>query len=786
MAKFINRKSLKVLEYDKILLQVANYTSSQLAKNTVLSIKPSIQLEEAEHLLNLTGQAIEILYEHLASPSFSLDEMESILDSAQRHMTLSCGDIIKVGRLLRTARLAFSTIDKINSDSIQDIKDIANLFFYDNELESNIYSSILSDNEVSDNASSALKSIRQSIKACNEKIRQKLNSYVTSASYSSYLQDSLITMRNNRYVIPVKSEYVKQVSGLVHDQSSSGSTVYIEPMAVVEMNNQLRGLCAEESNEIERILQYFSQKINICCENLRDTYERLAYLDSIFAKARYAQEIRGNYVQLNKDGYVDIILGRHPLIDKQKVVPVSISIGNGYNTLMITGPNTGGKTVCLKLVGILSLMAASGIFPPCSADSKLAVFDNIFCDIGDEQNIEQSLSTFSSHMTNLIYICDHVTPNCLLLLDELGVGTDPTEGSALAISLIEYFKNKGCKTVTSTHYSELKEYSLVTDGVVSAGMDFDPLTFAPTYKLIMGQSSSSNALEIASALGLKKHIIQSARGRLSKEKIAFDNVIRGAERSRRLAKEYEDKAKQNYEKTLESTHMAEIALEEVNEQKRKLEEKLKKGAKELLYDYLEEADELIENIKECVRKGDESALFEARKLRKKLADMTVEEQKPVKKIIPEKGKIQVGDRVFISSLNNDGEVLSINEKKGECQVKVGILTTNIKLSACQKIVDNREKQDAKVTVVKEFSNKAFSFELNLIGQRVDEALFNLDAYLSEAVLHNCNEVRIVHGKGTGILRKAVHEYLSSSPIIAEFRLGKYGEGETGVTIATLK
>lgn len=431
MAKFINRKSLKVLEYDKILLQVANYTSSQLAKNTVLSIKPSIQLEEAEHLLNLTGQAIEILYEHLASPSFSLDEMESILDSAQRHMTLSCGDIIRVGRLLRTARLAFSTIDKINSDSIQDIKDIANLFFYDNELESNIYSSILSDNEVSDNASSALKPIRQSIKACNEKIRQKLNSYVTSASYSSYLQDSLITMRNNRYVIPVKSEYVKQVSGLVHDQSSSGSTVYIEPMAVVEMNNQLRGLCAEESNEIERILQYFSQKINSCCENLRDTYERLAYLDSIFAKARYAQEIRGNYVQLNKDGYVDIILGRHPLIDKQKVVPVSISIGNGYNTLMITGPNTGGKTVCLKLVGILSLMAASGIFPPCSADSKLAVFDNIFCDIGDEQNIEQSLSTFSSHMTNLIYICDHVTPNCLLLLDELGGGTDPTEGSAL-------------------------------------------------------------------------------------------------------------------------------------------------------------------------------------------------------------------------------------------------------------------------------------------------------------------------------------------------------------------
>lgn len=786
MAKFINRKSLKILEYDKILLQVANYTSSQAAKNTVLSIKPSVDIVEARRLLDMTRQAREILYEHLSAPSFSLDEMELILDSAQRHMTLSCADIIKVGRLLRTARLVYTAIDKVNSDKVADIKDIAKSIFYDNELENDIYSSILGENEVSDNASSALKSIRQSIRACNEKIRQKLNSYVTSSSYSNYLQDSLITMRNNRYVIPVKSEYVRQVSGLVHDQSSSGSTVYIEPMAVVEMNNQLRGLCSEESNEIERILQNFSQKINYCCENLRLSYDKVAYLDSIFAKARYAQEIKGNIVELNDDGYVDIVLGRHPLIDKQKVVPVSIGIGNGYNTLMITGPNTGGKTVCLKLVGILSLMAASGIFPPCSADSKLAVFDNVFCDIGDEQDIEQSLSTFSSHMTNLIYICNHVTSNCLLLLDELGGGTDPTEGSALAISLIEYFKNKGCKTITSTHYSELKEYSLVTEGVATAGMDFDPLTFAPTYKLIMGQSSSSNALEIASSLGLKKNIVESARGRLCKEKIAFDNVIKGAEKSRRLAQEYEEKAKQNYEKTLDATHKAEIALEELNEQKKKLEEKLKKGAKDLLSDYMEEADELIENIKECVRKGDESALFEARKLRKKLGDVSIEEQKPQKSYVPRSGKIEVGDIVFIESLNNQGEVLSINEKKGECQVKVGILTTNIKISACQKIADNGEKQDSKVTVVKEFSNKPFSFEINLIGQRVDEAIFNLDAYLSESVLHSCSEIRIVHGKGTGALRKAVHDYLRTSPLIADFRLGKYGEGETGVTIATLK
>lgn len=786
MAKFINRKSLKILEYDKILAQVANHTSSVYAKNTVLSIMPSIDLSQAQYMFNLTEQAYEILYEHLISPSFAMDETEEILDSASKFMTLSCADIVKVGRLLRTSRLVYNAIYKINSQTIQDIKGLLNNLYIDNELENSIYESILGDNEVSDNASPALKSIRQSIKACNDKIRQKLNSYVSSADFSSYLQDSLVTMRNNRYVIPVKSEYSRQVKGLVHDQSASGATVYIEPMAIVEMNNELRGLCAEENNEIGRILQYFSQKITYVCDNLKLSYDNIAYLDSIFAKARYSQEIKGMKVELNDSGIVEIVEGRHPLIDKQKVVPVSINLGIDYNTLLITGPNTGGKTVSLKLVGILSLMAASGIFPPCSEDSKLAIFENVFCDIGDEQNIEQNLSTFSSHLTNLIYICNHVTSNCLLLLDELGGGTDPIEGSALAISLLEYFKNKGCKTITSTHYSELKEYSLVAEGIASAGMDFDPITYAPTYKLIMGHSSSSNALEIAASLGLKKQIVENARGRLSKEKIAFDNVIKGAEKSRRIAREYEEKAKENYLISQKSAQEAKDALEELNIQKQKLEEKMRKGAKDLLSDYLEEADELLEEIKESVKQGDEQALFEARKLRKRLSDIKVEEQKPQRDYLPVDGDVEIGDKVFVTSLNNQGEVVDINRKKGQCQVKMGILTTTIKLSDCQKIQVKEKNDKIKVTVSKEFSNIAFSFEINLIGQRVDEALYNLDNYLSEAILHNCGEIRIVHGKGTGTLRKAVQDYLKTSPIVDTFRLGKYGEGETGVTIVTLK
>ncbi|MDE6188672.1 MAG: endonuclease MutS2, partial [Clostridia bacterium] len=486
MGKFINRKTLKVLEYEKILGAIANYTSSELAKTTVLSITPTVELEQAGYLLDLTEQAYKITYEHCVSPSFSVDVMTDILSNAQRQAALSCLDVLKVGRLLRTSRLLYNAISGINDAEVGDIKVLLNDLYIDNELENSIYSSILGENEISDDASSALKSIRQSIKNCNDRIRQKLNSYITSANYASYLQDSLITMRNNRYVVPLKSEYAKQIKGLVHDQSSSGATVYVEPMAIVELNNELRTLRAEESNEIERILQFFTQKIGYASESLTSSYKRVAYLDSIFAKARYAEEIKGQRVRLNSQGYVNIIDGRHPLIDKEKVVPVSISVGGDYNTLMITGPNTGGKTVCLKLMGILSLMIAGGIFAPCDADSTLAVFDNVFCDIGDEQNIEQNLSTFSSHLVNLIYISNHVGENCLLLLDELGGGTDPIEGSALAISFIEYFKDKGCKTVTSTHYSELKEYAFATKGVGIAGMDFDPRTLAPTYKLIMG------------------------------------------------------------------------------------------------------------------------------------------------------------------------------------------------------------------------------------------------------------------------------------------------------------
>ena len=783
---FINRKSLKILEYDKILSSIANYASSVPAQKYIMALRPSLDIDEVNYQLDLTSQAYRIMFDLCMTPSFSIDEIEEILSIAEKHATLSPSDILKIGRLLKCSRVLSNNILSLNDESIIDIKSLAQSLFFDSELAKSIYESILGENEISDNASSALKSIRQGIKNCNERIRQKLMSYITSSSYSNYLQDSLITMRNNRYVIPLKSEYSHQIKGLVHDQSASGATVYVEPLAIVELNNELRTLVAEENNEIERILQYFSQKISYICENLRISYDLIAKLDCIFSKAKYAQEIKGKRVKVNKDGYVNIIKGRHPLIDKNKVVPVSISVGGEYNTLLITGPNTGGKTVCLKLVGILSLMTASGIFPPCDEESSIAVFDNVFCDIGDEQNIEQNLSTFSSHLTNLIYICNHVTKNCLLLLDELGGGTDPAEGSALAISLIEYFKNKGCKTITSTHYNELKEYSFVNDDIATAGMDFDPLSFAPTYKLIMGHTSSSNALEIATALGLKTEIVDNARKRLSSEKVAFDNIIKGAEKARREALELEEKTRQNYIVSQESAQKAKDVLDELNDKKAKLEEKMRKSAKELLGDYLDEAEELVDELKELVKKGDEKALFEARRIKKKLSDIEIFTEKPTTKITELNGEIEAGDKIYIKNLDKIGEVISVNDKKKECLAKVGILTTSIKLKDCQKVKIEEPKPQPKVTITKEFSNKPFSFEINLIGQRVDEALYNLDNYISEAILHNSTEIRVVHGKGTGILRKAVQEYLRTCPYVDSYRLGKYGEGESGVTIVTLK
>lgn len=783
----IESKSLKVLEYDLVLSKLSEFAYSGMAKKFIMQSKPAQSLQLTRELLEETSQADKILYEHCVSPSFAFDDITEAIESARKMSTLSISNIIRIGRVLKVARNFKTNISKINDNSLDLMQRMASNLYINNDLEQSIYKSFYGDSEVSDDASLNLKTIRQNIRNCNTKIKQKLASYISQSKYSSILQDNVVTMRSNRYVIPVKSEYKGQISGLIHDQSSSGATLFVEPMVVVELNNELRTYELQEKQEIANILAKFTYDICQEVECINESFNLIIKLDSIFARAYYSKSIKAINPTINDKNIFKIINGRHPLISPDKVVPVNVSLGEDYKVIVITGPNTGGKTVTLKLAGLLTLMAMSGIFIPAQEGSQISFFDNIFCDIGDEQSIEQSLSTFSSHMANLTHICDNISENSLILLDELGAGTDPVEGSALAVATIDYFREVGCLVMTTSHYNELKEYSFVTPSVKNASMDFNPITFEPTYKLLIGLSGNSNALQIARRLGLNPDIIANAKSRFSKEKINFDSIIAGAEKARREAEDLRKQAKDELEQSLINSNIIECKLKEIENAQEKLNAKLSKGLKELLSDYNWEAEELMEELKEKVKQGDEKALFEARTIKKKLSDINLDNQtQRASTINYDDSAIKVGDKVHISSLNNVGEVASINDKRGEYCVKVGILTTNIKQSDAKKIFSSQKIVKTNTVIRKEFSNIPCPMEINLLGQNCDEAIYNVEQYLSDAVMHGYNEVRIVHGKGTGVLRKALHEHFKGHSMIASFRLGKYGEGENGVTIVTLK
>jgi len=777
----INQKSLKTLEYDKILNMLSVYAASETGKRGIFNLSPSSSYDKALSELNMTKEADKVLYTHTVSPSFSFDDVTDCLMRAKKLSTLSMGEVLKIGRLLKSSRVVFSSIGDLKDDEITIIRAMAEQLFISFTLEKDIYRSIISETEMADNASSELKSIRQSIVRCNDKIREKLNSYITSSSTVKYLQDNIITMRNDRYVIPVKSEHRGQISGLIHDQSQSGSTVFVEPMMVVELNNELKILMADEEKEIYRILKEFTTRISVITERLSVNQEIMTELDMVFAKALFSKHLNAKCPEINSKGYTDIINGRHPLIEKDVVVPVSIRLGEGYKILMITGPNTGGKTVTLKLLGLLTLMGLSGMFIPASEGSSISVFDNIWCDIGDEQSIEQSLSTFSSHMTNLIGITDNLVGKSLVLLDELGAGTDPQEGAALAMAITSYILKSGSYGVITTHYPELKEFALVTDSVENASMDFNPDTFKPSYSLVIGIPGASNAIHIASRLGLKEEIVEKAKNLLSEDKIKFENVLLQAEEARRKADDVKNEleAKRNYLdgeiKRLE--HEKNNLLKE----KEKIQNNAQRETKRLINEAMSEVNEIIGELKEMLDDAENIDIFKAHKLRKKLEDITTEdylEEKEVK-IEAEEGEIKEGDKIFINSLKNFGVVESIN-KKGEYTVKMGALTTTVRPQDAVKV--KSEDEEKKVNVIRPFNMVAAKPEINLIGQTSEEALYNLDKFINDAVTGGLNEVRIVHGKGTGTLRKAVSDYLKSCPFIEDYRKGVFGEGENGVTI----
>lgn len=672
-----DQKSLTTLEYPKILDRLATFAQSQGGKKKASELVPYEKIADALHALNETAEADRVLFEYSLSPSFAVDDIGDILVKAKKGATLAIPDIMKVGRSLRVSRRLKYTIDKVKDCPL--LADMAMGLFENDTLEKKIFDAFLSETEVADNASNELRAIRIRIRKLNDNVRSKLQLFITSPQYSKYLQDNIITVRGDRYVIPVKSDCKGTIPGLVHDQSASGSTLFVEPMQIVELNNELKVELVNEQLEIEKILRNFSNQIEGCADGITYSYNTVVDMDMVFAKAQLAREYKATKPELNEDGVIDIRAGRHPLIDQKKVVPVSLALKKDEKMLLITGPNTGGKTVTLKLVGLFTLMAMSGLFIPAKS-ANLSIFDGVYSDIGDEQSIEQSLSTFSSHIKNTIGILDVITDKSLVLFDELGAGTDPGEGAALAVSIAEYLLRVGAKSFITSHFNDLKEFSLVTKGVVAASMEFDSNTFCPTYKLVMGAIGSSNALAIAKKLGLSDEIIENAKSKISVEKRQFDNVLTAAEKTRMKAAELVSEASIDRENAAKALKDAEIEKKRIEEKREKLDESIRKETKRLIENSVEEANDILEQIKEILNKPqvEDKDLFEARKLKKQLENMTADyEKEAVVEDVKDDSPIKIGDNVFVKSLQKKGKLTSVNQR-GEAVVAFGKLTTKVK------------------------------------------------------------------------------------------------------------
>lgn len=672
-----DQKSLTTLEYPKILDRLATFAQSQGGKKKASELVPYEKIADALHALNETAEADRVLFEYSLSPSFAVDDIGDILVKAKKGATLAIPDIMKVGRSLRVSRRLKYTIDKVKDCPL--LADMAMGLFENETLEKKIFDAFLSETEVADNASNELRAIRIRIRKLNDNVRSKLQLFITSPKYSKYLQDNIITVRGDRYVIPVKSDCKGTIPGLVHDQSASGSTLFVEPMQIVELNNELKVELVNEQLEIEKILRNFSNQIEGCADGITYSYNTVVDMDMVFAKAQLAREYKATKPELNVDGVIDIRAGRHPLIDQKKVVPVSLALKKDEKMLLITGPNTGGKTVTLKLVGLFTLMAMSGLFIPAKS-ANLSIFDGVYSDIGDEQSIEQSLSTFSSHIKNTIGILDVITDKSLVLFDELGAGTDPGEGAALAVSIAEYLLRVGAKSFITSHFNDLKEFSLVTKGVVAASMEFDSNTFCPTYKLVMGAIGSSNALAIAKKLGLSDEIIENAKSKISVEKRQFDNVLTAAEKTRMKAAELVSEASIDRENAAKALKDAEIEKKRIEEKREKLDESIRKETKRLIENSVEEANDILEQIKEILNKPqvEDKDLFEARKLKKQLENMTADyEKEAVVEDVKDDSPLKIGDNVFVKSLQKKGKLTSVNQR-GEAVVAFGKLTTKVK------------------------------------------------------------------------------------------------------------
>lgn len=778
----IRKSILEKLEYDKIIEKLIDFTSSDLGADRIKKMTPSYNFEEIKILQQETWEASEVLRLY---PQFSLRGFRDIrpfIKRASIGISLEPDNFLDISSTISSGSKVKKFFDSIEGDYStirRQIKRIQDL----NHIKNSIEKTITSEGTIAEDASPKLRDINRSIGDTKEKVKDKLQSIVHSSSMSKKLQEQIITIRNNRYVIPVKQEYASQVSGLVHDQSASGATLFIEPMAVVELNNKLKQLVAQKKSEEEKILAELSEKVAAEKENLEEIVDALTNLDVFFAKAHFAYKLKATKPILTNDRIINLKRARHPLIDDEKVVPIDFWINEGTNMVVITGPNTGGKTVTLKTVGLLTLMAQSGLYIPADEESVIAVVDNVFADIGDEQSLEQSLSTFSSHLTNIVDILEKATINSLILFDELGAGTDPIEGAALARAILEYVHKKKIITVATTHYGSLKHFAYSEKGVENASVEFDITTLRPTYRLLMGLPGKSNAFEISKRLGLNQQIIERAKDFMDADEIEVGDLIQSLENSRRqLEKEREElhALRQETDKIREDLTQR---YEKLKEKEDLMIEKAAMEAKEIIKKAKAEVKEIIQNMQ--ITKEIQEHQQKLRNLENNLSKKYQSKEVEYAGKIPK--NLLKGEEVFIPKLNQRATVVEVLSDTDDVVVQAGIMKINVKMKDLR-IPENKEvktlKQKSYTALVSEKS-KVISPELNLLGYKVEEAIKEIEKYLDDAIVVGLNQVSLIHGKGTGALAKGVHEYLKNNNLVKEFRYGQHGEGGYGVTIVKL-
>ena len=791
----MNTRFFEKLELNKVLAQCANFAVLSSAKQMIAEEAPSSDLKEVRERLARTQEADILLFRFGASGVEYFDDVTDLLSRAEKGSTLSCAELMQVNALNRSARIAQTSVFSFAGEEITFIKADCARLYYDARLEDDINFAILSDGEINDHASEKLFDIRTKIKSLNARIRSKLTEYITGPT-AAYLQDATVTMRNDRFVIPVKAEYKNRVRGFVHDRSQTGATFFIEPEYVLEMNNELIALTIDEREEVERILKSFSKRFGAIADRLRADEELLAALDCCYAKAQYAYSLKAINPQVNRRGYIDIVKGRHPLIDKERIVPVSVELGKDYNFLLLSGANTGGKTVTLKMVGLFCLMAACGLFIPAAEGSCVGVFDNVFCDLGDSQSIEESLSTFSSHIKTVIEIVNGVNADSLVLIDELGGGTNPDEGQALARAVVEKLLSCGCKGIVTTHFTALKEFAFGADGIENASMEFDSATLKPLYRIKIGMPGSSNALAICRRMGLDEGVLEKAVSYLSEGGRAFENIVRSAEDSRVKAEQLVAENEQLRAKLKDEIAETEKRADALERERAKLLAGAKAESRRLINERAAEAEELLSEIEGIFKKEEisESDLIKARTLKNKIKDAAYRaDEAPERKTTytpADKNNLREGARVFVKPMQTEGVVTSYSQGKGEAEVACGSMKLRCK-PADLLIIENAPQGGAvkradSVKVVRKISVSQPVLEINVLGLTVPEALYEVDNFIDRAVTDNLEEIKVIHGVGTGKLRKAIAEHLKRHKNVESFRAGKYGEGETGVTFIKLK